>query len=271
MEPRERVSLLLATALVASLLIVIGTTLGSGRDSPPGVMKMKVLRRKNQLHRKPRPEEIAAFQEGTQRERTFKAREFKDMPLAIRQVRNLQSDTWHKDLEIEVKNISDKPIYCILAYLIVPKEGVEREAEYGIHLVFGEDKYIDVKRIGDPQDPHLDPGHTFTFTIPEKLQIGLKVFHERHPELTKKLELHFAVISFGDGTGFEVQKPTDHRTKKADSSNKKNNHANRLGSSAVRAPPQDGCGPCSRYVFDPVPYHICYGRITNADGAKGHL
>jgi len=108
--------------------------------------------------------------------------------------------------------------------------------------VFGDRKYIDVKRIGDPQDPHLDPGHTFIFTIPEKLQIGLKVFHERHPELTRKLEMLFGVISFGDSTGFEVQKPTDYRTKKADSSNKKNNHASRLGSTAVRAPRKTGVG-----------------------------
>ena len=39
------------------------------------------------------------------------------MPLVVTEVRNLQSETWHKDLEIEVKNISDKPIYSILAFL----------------------------------------------------------------------------------------------------------------------------------------------------------
>jgi hypothetical protein len=58
--------------------------------------------------------------------------------------------------------------------------------------------------IGDPQDPHLNPGDTYVFTIPENLKKGLKVHHEKSPEAFKRLELHFGVISFGDGTGFEV-------------------------------------------------------------------
>src|SRR6267142_6295415 len=146
MEPRKRISLILAITLVASLLTIIATTLGRARDNPPGVMKVKVLRRKDQLHIKPRAEEIAAFQQGGQRERTFKTRDFKDMPLAIRQVRNLQSDTWHKDLEIEVKNISSKPIYSILAYLEFPDEPVRGDGVSGIVIIFGERKYIDLKR-----------------------------------------------------------------------------------------------------------------------------
>lgn len=43
-------------------------------------------------------------------ERKLTTRDFQGMPLAVR-VRNLQSDTWHKDLEIEVRNVSGKPIY----------------------------------------------------------------------------------------------------------------------------------------------------------------
>ena len=61
MEPRKRISLILAITLVASLLTIIATTLGKARDNPPGVMRVKVLRRKDQLHIKPRPEEIAAY------------------------------------------------------------------------------------------------------------------------------------------------------------------------------------------------------------------
>ena len=78
--------------------------------------------------------------------RTFKTRDFKDMPLAIPEVRNLQSETWYKDLEIEVKNISAKPIYSILAYLQFPDDKVQGNGVSGIVLVFGENKYIEKNR-----------------------------------------------------------------------------------------------------------------------------
>src|SRR5438552_17991804 len=211
MEPRKRVSLILAITLVASLLTIIATTLGKARDNPPGVMRVKVLRRKDQLHIKPRPEEIAVFQEGSQRERTFKTREFKDMPLAIRQVRNLQSDTWHKDLEIEVKNISNKPIYFMLAYLVFPDVPVPGNGESGIPMPFGERKYLDISTIADQRDPHVDPGKTVVLRIPTKLQRGLQVKHERSPELMKKLEFEISVVSFGDGTAIWAQRLRDFR------------------------------------------------------------
>jgi hypothetical protein len=268
MEARKRISLILAITLVASLLTIIATTLGRARDNPPGVMRVKVLRRKDQLHIKPRPEEIAAYQEG-QRERKLKTREFKDMPLAIQQVRNLQSDTWPKDLEIEVKNISSKPIYCILAYVQFPDYKVG-DGVSGIVSVFGERKYIDVKRVADSQDPHVDPGKTVILTIPEQYRKGLQVKHERSPESMKRLEMHFGVISFGDGTGFEVEHLRDYRVKDSHSETKKTHHSNRLGiSPSVRSPPQDGCGPCSRYVINPVPFQLCYGRILDDEGRRG--
>jgi hypothetical protein len=54
-------------------------------------------------------------------ERKLKLKTFKDMPVAIHEVRKLQSETWHKDLEIEVKNISDKPIYFMGVYLTISR------------------------------------------------------------------------------------------------------------------------------------------------------
>jgi hypothetical protein len=86
MEPRKRISIILAIVLVSSMLVLIASTLGRGTDSSPGVKRVKVLRRKDQLHIKPRAEEIAAGQEG-QRERTFKNRDFQGVPLAIVQVK----------------------------------------------------------------------------------------------------------------------------------------------------------------------------------------
>ena len=46
-------------------------------------------------------------------DRKLKKKEFVDMPVRIREVKNLQSKTWVNDLEIEVQNVSSKPIYYI--------------------------------------------------------------------------------------------------------------------------------------------------------------
>ena len=212
---RKHISLVLATLFVASLLVAIATTMGRGNDSPPATKKVKVLRRADQLHIRPRAEEIAASQEG-QKERTFKNREFKDIPLAITKVSKLRSDTWYKDLEIEVKNISRKPIYFILAYLQFPDVPVPADGVYGIALTFGARRNTNFRNDADPQDPHLNPGDTFTFTIPEKMREGLQYQHERTPELMKKLDLHISVVSFGDRTGFVAERLLERKRSHSD-------------------------------------------------------
>jgi hypothetical protein len=119
---------------VLSLLVLIAATYHvSSTDASAKVLKSKVLRRKEEIKLKPRAEEILAAQQDKQ-ERTFKLRDFKDNPLAVRQVKNLQSDTWHKDLEIEVKNTSTKQIYSMLAYLDFPDVKVAGNGVAGIVL-----------------------------------------------------------------------------------------------------------------------------------------
>ena len=207
----------------------------------------KLFRRHTKTKDKPNAAEEALLrkqvrqQNGPKNERTLKTREFKDMPLEVRKVKNLDSDTWHKDLEIEVKNIGGKPIYSILAYLEFPDKKVEHNGNVsGILMQFGEDKYIDITTVGNPQDPHLNPGDSYVFTIAEQYRKGLKVQHERSPEAFRRLDFHFGVISFGDGTGFEAERPRDYRkVTPSNAAGNKKHHTNR-SSGAVRSPPQDG-------------------------------
>jgi hypothetical protein len=147
-------------------------------------------------------------------ERKLKLKTFKDIPVAIHQVRKLQSETWHKDLELEIKNISDKPIYFIGAYLMFPDESVP-SGKSGIPLLYGDSKNAHISWYADPGDKHLAPGETYVFTIPEIYRKGLKAKHEKHKEVTKNLELEIAMISFGDGTGFEAGMSRDYRGKKS--------------------------------------------------------
>ena len=211
-----------------------------------------------------RAEEILAAQQEKQ-ERTFKLRDFKDNPLTVRQVKNLESDTWHTDLAIEVKNISTKPIYSIIAYLEFPEHKAPGNHDTGIILRFGERKYIDIRVMGDPQDQHLDPGDKYVFTIPPQYRKGLKIQHEKAADEFKRLELHFGLISFGDATGFEAGDPTDYRglSIKHSIQGNQRHHANTLSSSGVRSPPQDGCGSCGRYILSPESSHVCFNAYQN--------
>jgi hypothetical protein len=228
MSSHKGIKLTLAIALLVSFVVVLGLTFNVGKTAAADPIRARLLRKNDDTKRKPSGPELALLrrQIPEKKERTFKARDLKDNPLSVRQVKNLQSDTWHKDLEIEVKNTSTKPIYCILAYLEFPDDPVPVGVA-GIAVVYGERKYFDLRRVGDPQDPHLNPGDTYVFTIPEKMKKGLKVQHEKSPNNFNRLQLHFGVISFGDGTGFEAEEFSDYRAIKLNPVTHKNHHVSR--------------------------------------------
>src|SRR5205085_10817260 len=92
------------------------------------------------------------------RDRTITQKHFAHMPVAIKEVRNLnKGDDWTRDLEIEVKNVSDKPIYFVLIYMEFPDipappppprtDGTEYGAPpvTGFPLSFGSRELIDIQ------------------------------------------------------------------------------------------------------------------------------
>lgn len=258
MFSRKRIVFVSALAAAVSVSTISLATLGRKERTVAAPMRMKVLRLKDKKHDKPTAAEVAAYK--AQNERKLKVREFKDMPVTVKEVRNLQSDTWYKDLEIEVKNITNKPIYSMLVYLQFPddREGVSAGAVSGILMSFGLNKYIDLKTMADFRDPHLNPSETYVFTIPAQYKKGLRVQNDTSPEKFRKLELHVGLIGFGDGTGFSAQRRRDYRNRQQPHE-KKNHHLIRSEKSALmKTLPQSGCGSCAQYVLHPEPYQICW-------------
>jgi hypothetical protein len=133
--------------------------------------------------------------------RKFKCKEFPNMPLRVRKVKNLQSETWPNDLEIEVENVSDKPIYFINAALIFPDDPAPN-GESGIILKYGESENMDVGRIAETEDEHLDAGKRVSLVVDTIYKKGLLVKQKQTPENLKRLEFSFDIVSFGDATGF---------------------------------------------------------------------
>lgn len=153
---------------------------------------------------------MAQPQESSSQERKFKITEFKDMPVRVQKVKNLQSETWNKDLEIEVKNVSSKPVYFILAYLIFPDDKTAA-GEVGFPLTFGKRENILIRRIAEAEDPHLNPDEIYVFTIPEPHRRGFEGRHKKFPAAYRNFRLDVMLVSFGDGTGWEVGEPRDKR------------------------------------------------------------
>jgi hypothetical protein len=156
---------------------------------------------------------MAQSQESPNEERKFKVTEFKDMPLEVK-VKNLQSKSWHRDLEIEVKNVSKRPIYFILAYLTFPDDSAPSSVdEVGFSLHYGKPENIMISHLADPEDLHLDPDKTYVFTLPEPERSGFEARHKKYPGLDKNLVFTIALVSFGDGTGWQSGEPRDKRKK----------------------------------------------------------
>ncbi len=219
MPSTTTIKLILAARAVIGLVVIVGAKVNSGTAAaPPAPITRQIMRRKDRSKLRASANEIAEVRRKAQdkEKRTLTTREFKDMPLKYHVIRNVESETWYKDLQIEVKNIGTKPIYGILAFLEFP-DHKPLGRDIGFPLSFGEVKYWDVGVLADPQDPHLDPGQTYVFTIPPKNARTLGRKHERAPEEFKKLDFHITVISFGDGAGFEAGTPLDlKKTKQPD-------------------------------------------------------
>jgi len=137
-------------------------------------------------------------------ERKIKVRTFKDIPVSLVEVRNLQSETWYEDLEIELKNVSTKPIYFLTAYLEFPDDRWG-DSIYGVNLAWGDPTKLDMWKVAPAGAEYVEPGKTFVLTIPEMYRKGLRAMHRMRPHVTKNLRLWFEKTYFGDGTGFESE------------------------------------------------------------------
>ena len=119
-------------------------------------------------------------------------------------IKDLKNEKWIRDFEIEVTNTSDKPIYFLNLWVVLP-EIISYENGYtvGFSLRYGRGDFIHFKTIARADDLPIRPGETFTLSIPQKYQKGWERHKtdENRPN-PKKIEISFTQLSFGDGSGF---------------------------------------------------------------------
>lgn len=158
----------------------------------------------------------AYTQAGNQRKVT--ARHFRDTPVKVKEVRNFQKgEEWFRDLEIEVQNVSDDPIYFMEVSIEFPNvpaptptprpdNGFIPKSVIGFTIMYGAERLVNVYELAGPDDVPLKPGGTYVFKIPEASVMGFEYMKKEKknlsPKIWNKVVIGYGVINFGDGIGF---------------------------------------------------------------------
>jgi len=116
--------------------------------------------------------------------------------------KDLKNEKWLRDLELEVTNTGDKPIYFLDLTVVLPEITTPNGYNVMFGLHYGRIALGDIKTKAEPDDIPIKPGETHVFGLSHK-QAAWEVFKNKKNWLQpKKLRVKFQILSFGDGTGF---------------------------------------------------------------------
>ena len=110
---------------------------------------------------------------------------------------------WFRDIEIEVTNTSDKPIYFLAMDVIMPDVLSDRGVKIAIPLQYGRVGLHDPNNKPLAEDVPIKPNATYVFTFEEDFKMGFEAWRNKNKKSDPtKLELWFSHLTFGNGTGF---------------------------------------------------------------------
>lgn len=120
-----------------------------------------------------------------------------------RNFRDLTNDNWPQDLELEVKNVGEKPIYFLLFLLEIPEAKVNGSHQV-FSIVYGRVELADLNNRPNADDLPIGPGETKILKIED---MSIKGWPEQRargllPARIHGVRLTMQWFSFGDGTGF---------------------------------------------------------------------
>jgi hypothetical protein len=118
-------------------------------------------------------------------------------------IKDLKNEKWYQDFQIEVTNTSDKPIYFLSIWLILPEFVNPSGRPDGFSFTFGRMDFVDFDMRPSSTDIPLAPGGTHIFEIPDQFQKGWAAHKQRdNVSDPRRMELSLTQLSFGDGSGF---------------------------------------------------------------------
>ena len=120
-----------------------------------------------------------------------------------RALKDLKNERWTHDFELEVTNVSNKPIYLLELWIVMPEIIAENGHRMGFTLRYGRADFIHFDTHMTPDDIPIQPNESYTFKIDEQFQKGWEEYKAReHKPDPRKIEISFTQLSFGDGSGF---------------------------------------------------------------------
>jgi hypothetical protein len=94
--------------------------------------------------------------------------------------KDLGNGRWLRDLELEVTNTSNKPIYFLELWVVLPEVITENGMELGFPLRYGRSDFIKFKTLAIPEDTPIRPGEQFVYHISENIrECGRRVGHAK--------------------------------------------------------------------------------------------
>ena len=211
MVMQKRIAWLILSAIAAaSVSLIIATRHSSGEATvqPPQQMKIKVLRKHDQLHLRPTAKEIQDNQPPPE-ERSLEDQIPKNVPVKIKirkekekAFKDLKNEKWARDFELEVTNTGNKPIYELYVLLITD---IKATAGYRVltTLYYGRSELGTISTLATRDDIPIMPGESTILKIdPGQIEAWEIKTREEHRPFPKKIQIKFQVLSFGDGTGY---------------------------------------------------------------------
>ena len=126
----------------------------------------------------------------------------KHLPIKV-EIKNLGKENWVREMEVEVTNTSDKPIYYLRFSLTMPEVRTETGSVVGVGVSYGRLELGVFEGRPTPEDVPIKPGETQILKVPKNQMRGWESARDRYKWPTpKKLRIKFRSLHYGDGTGF---------------------------------------------------------------------
>lgn len=120
--------------------------------------------------------------------------------------KDLKGESWVREFELEVVNTGDKPIFFIYINLLTDVKIGDTPLIFA--LVYGRAELGDIITKAGPDDPSIKPGETYVFKIhPGQVQGWEKSVRDKGQPDAARIKAMIQMLSYGDGTGYVVDKP----------------------------------------------------------------
>lgn len=142
--------------------------------------------------------------------RSFEIRIPSQVPLKVKiktdkeeKALDVNNKNWFRDIEIEVTNTSDKPIYFLSLDVLMPDVLTDTGVITTFPLRYGRPEFYEQDTKPIKSDVPIEPKATYTFVFEEDNRVGYEAWRAKNKKRDpQKLEVWLSHLSFGDGSGF---------------------------------------------------------------------